>query len=367
MLLLLLSCQTTITEEKNSTTGNPIGEESSKRFVINSMLYLNRSGRLSIYDRDTNQEVWYLDNPNDPVWPDARMSENGDVLYHNIVDVKEHDPTRSFVVGVDFAGNVISETYTEGAHHSFDILSDGSIVTIVSEIRETDSYGKVAGDRVVVYKDGQAQTILSAFSVLSVQPLTDMWNFGYFPDAHDWTHANWIRWYPNHESYLLTVPGVNAIWQFDADGKMQAAYLGLGMEAQPYQQGQQYQDNPFDIYEGGTFDMPHGATLDSSGRLWVLSNGLGQVPSYAHGYQVINGTLTLIEEIAPEIEDAHSAGLGSVEYIEANDSVLINWGILGIVEEVDMTEQRLWGIQSNIQEVYGGSSTFDDISNFIDQ
>ena len=113
--------------------------------------------------------------------------------------------------------------------------------------------------------------------------------------------------------------------------------------------------------------MPHGATLDAEGRLWVLSNGLGQVPSYAHGYDVINGVLTLITEIAPEIEDAHSAGLGSVEYIEVDDSVLINWGILGIVEEVGKSGQRSWSLQSNIQEVYGGSSTFDDISNFIAQ
>ena len=58
-IFLIIGCQTATTEEKksNSIVEDPTGEYNSKRFVINSMLYLNRSGRIFIYDRQEKQEI----------------------------------------------------------------------------------------------------------------------------------------------------------------------------------------------------------------------------------------------------------------------------------------------------------------------
>ena len=106
--------------------------------------------------------------------------------------------------------------------------------------------------------------------------------------------------------------------------------------------------------------MPHGATLDEFGRLWVLSNGLGNdTESVAQGYEIIDGQLELIREIPIPIEGARSAGLGSVEYLEYSDTVLINWGILGVLEEIDQENQPLWQIETALGEVLGMSTTFE--------
>ena len=42
------------------------------------------------------------------------------------------------------------------------------------------------------------------------------------------------------------------------------------METVPYEHL-----NDVRVVTGGQFGMPHGATLDSDGNLWVLSNGFG--------------------------------------------------------------------------------------------
>ena len=109
------------------------------------------------------------------------------------------------------------------------------------------------------------------------------------------------------------------------------------------------------LFEGGLFELPHGATLDWDGNLWVLSSGFGgQTPSYAQGYLPTENGLELIVSISPTIEGAHSSGLGSVERID-DDRILINWGIFGVAEEVDFQGERYWSIEGALQEVFGMS------------
>ena len=104
--------------------------------------------------------------------------------------------------------------------------------------------------------------------------------------------------------------------------------------------------------------MPHGATLDDEGNIWVLSNGVGgQTPSYFEGYRVQEEELNRFVQFGPQTEGAHSAGLGSV--IRSNDGALIvNWGIYGQIEERDLEGNTKWLIESNLQEVYGFSRVF---------
>ena len=148
-------------------------------------------------------------------------------------------------------------------------------------------------------------------------------------------------------------------------GLLVEVYLGLGMEATPYLEGNQYQHQPYAIYTGGLFDLPHGATQDDSGRLWVMSTGLGaQSKSYAEGYRPEDGSLILERQIGTE-ENAHSAGLGGVLYNSHDDSVVINWGIFGRIEKVDSTANRNWKIEAPLQRVYAISTHVNDINTFL--
>jgi hypothetical protein len=322
------------------------------------MLFLNRSGKLFLYDQEEEETIWELNNPEDPVWLDAHISDDGTLIYHNVVDVKAHDPSLSEIRTIRPSGEIVDSISTPGAHHSFVLFQEG-FATITTEFRQHPEYGMVAGDRISYHHVGPSNSILSTFSVLDPEPLTSMWDFGHFEDAKDWTHANALRWYPQQDRFILTLPGINAIWLFDGSGIMKAAYLGKDISAAPYEQGLAYQESPYPIYEGGTFDMPHGASLDEDGTVWVLSNGLGgQTISYAEGYVVENDSLMQIVQLPARNPNAHSAGLGSVVR-DRDGSTIINWGIYGQIELRDSDGEHQWLIESNLQEVYGFSSLFD--------
>ena len=70
--------------------------------------------------------------------------------------------------------------------------------------------------------------------------------------------------------------------------------------------------------------------------------------------QTTNNRMELIASISPPVENAHSPGLGSVERLE-EDRILINWGIFGVIEEVDFESNRYWSVEAPIQHVYGMS------------
>ena len=330
-------------EQEQQTTTDP------PAYILTTQMQLNRAGRLFITDRATGQEVWSVSNLEDPVWPDGRFSDDGNTLWHNVVDVKEHEAFKSRIQARDASGTVIEEFNVSGAHHSFDFKEDGSFYTIQTQYEITEEYGTVAGDKIVKIHSGQIEPFFNIFQWMEPEPLTQMWDFGYFEDAKDWTHANFLRWYKEHDRFLMTIPGINAIWAIDSDGSLKEVYLGAEMSPDPYD------GLDITIFEGGFFELPHGATMDWEGNLWVLSSGFGgQTPSFAQGYRPTEQGLELIVSIGPHIEGAHSSGLGSVERLE-DDRLLINWGIFGVVEEVDFEGTRYWSVEGGLQEVFGMS------------
>jgi len=367
MILFFFSCQSNpIIEDTYSSVIQEDSESDTsidaQRYVLTSLLYLNKRGRLFIFDRENQQQQWALENNSDPVWQDARLTLDGQFIIHNECDVVNHDLSKAYLVRVAPDGTEQQRISAPGTHHSVDIIEEDLLVSLEYDVRNIETYGKVAGDQIVLYRNGNREALLSSFDVLVPSPVTDMWEHGFFPDAHDWTHANAVRWYPDTEQLLVTIPGLNALWSIDLDGRVKTVYLGRFTSRNIYEQGPMYQDSPYDIIDGGTFDMPHGATMDSQGRLWVMSNGLGnEAESTAQGYEIIDGQLQLFREIQIPIEGARSPGLGSVEYLEETNTVLVNWGILGVLEEVDENDQRLWQIETDLGEVLGMSTTFANL------
>ena len=116
MIFCLLACQPTQLEASLSDSAEPNDpvevSTDEENLIISSMLYLNRSGRLFVYDRSSQEEVWSLSNPDDPVWLDAHLSPDGEDLYHNVVDVRNHNPALSEIRRIDFDGNTYSSYVT---------------------------------------------------------------------------------------------------------------------------------------------------------------------------------------------------------------------------------------------------------------
>ena len=51
--------------------------------------------------------------------------------------------------------------------------------------------------------------------------------------------------------------------------------------------------------------------------------------------------------------------------LEDTNTALVNWGILGIVEEVSRTGERLWQVETSIGQVLSMSTTADSVDAFF--
>ena len=122
--------------------------------------------------------------------------------------------------------------------------------------------------KLVIFKDGQIQPF--SFDYIDIQPLTIMWILVNSEDAKDFTHANALQYYPEHRVVCYLPYCINAIWSISTEGDLLEVYLGDEMDMTPYDGLSNVR-----VVSGGEFGMPHGATLDSDGNLWVLSNGFG--------------------------------------------------------------------------------------------
>ena len=371
-LLVFLACeasdkaQTDVLDSSFLDTAITSVEMSSQRFLLNTSIFIQRSGFISIWDREAREEVWRLENNSEMAWPEARLSHDGETLWHNEVDAVSSSPASSKFVQRRSDGTILNEIQVDGAHHSFDFVGEDRLVTLVTDIREHETYGPVAGDSLVLVEpDGSQNTLISVHDVLYPEPITEMWNGGNLDGVIDWTHANAVAHYPDIQQYLVTIPGLNAIWQISSSGDLERVFLGAGVSAQPYLDGPRYSHRPFEILEGGDFSLPHGATLDSSGRLWLMSNGLGnQTPSFAQCYDVSSNSLQLEYQYGTDPEGAHSPGLGTVIFLENHGSVLINWGIWGVIEERETNGVPIWKIEASLGEVYGFTTTAPNLVKF---
>ena len=357
----------TALEDTVSVDDSAASSSLGQRYLLTTSILIQRSGHIRIIDRETQDELWFLENTDAPAWPEARLDPDGQSIWHNVVDAVSNNPIESKLVERNRQGDILQQIQVDAAHHSFDFVDDNTLVTLVTDIRQHPEYGAVAGDALtLVTHDGQTSALLSTFDVLEAQPLTEMWYGGNLENAIDWTHSNAVGWYPEHDRYLMCIPGINAVWLIDASGNLQTVILGAGMSAEPYLNGPLAAEQSFEIFEGGLFSLPHGATLDAQGRLWLLSNGLGnQTPSFAEGYDWSSGSLERIAYLGTDPADAHSPGLGGVTYIEADDSLVINWGIWGVVEERHSDGTALWREEAPLGEVYGFSTTAPRIDDFL--
>ena len=86
-LALFMACngETIKPTDNEIDSGTPPNDSESPPFFLHAELILNRSGRLFMTDGETGEEIWSLQNPDDPVWSDARLDLDHKSLWHNVV------------------------------------------------------------------------------------------------------------------------------------------------------------------------------------------------------------------------------------------------------------------------------------------
>lgn len=314
-----------------------------------------------------------VDDTGEPVWfyrTNSRISDlerrpNGNVLY----------VTQDFrVTEIDLLGNVVNQWYSarrpQGPakdaipvdsltfHHEVDVLPNGNLVVLGSEIRELDNYftsetdeksprkrQRVMGDEMVEFDTaGKAVWKWSAFDNLDpyrigYETFDGYWFRRDFAGVIDFSHANGIVHDPSDDSLLINFRIQSAVVKVDRKTK-QIKWIAGEPEGWPAN----LRDKLFKM-EGGArwFYHQHSPSMTPQGTLLLFDNGnYGARPynkaippntaySRAVEYQLDEKTRTMREIWTSETGGAGavvSTAMGDVQWLPKSGNILAHYGAL---------------------------------------
>ena len=307
--------------------------------------------------------VWYY-RTNSRI-SDLERRPNGNILY----------VTQDFrVTEIDLLGNVVRQWYAakrpQGAakdavpvdsltfHHEVDVLPNGNLVVLGSEIRELDNYftsetdansprkkQRVMGDEVVEFDlEGKAVWKWSAFDHLDpyrigYETFDGYWFRRGFPGVIDFSHANGIVYDPSDDSLLINFRIQSAVVKVDRKTRKIKWIAG-----EPDGWPASLQDKLFKMEGGGRwFYHQHSPSMTPQGTLLLFDNGNygsrpynktiapGAAYSRAVEYKLDEKTRTMREVWSSETggEGAVvSTAMGDVQFLTKTGNVLAHYGSL---------------------------------------
>lgn len=224
------------------------------------------------------------------------------------------------------------------AHHAFDMKDDGTVASLVYDVRSwTDPVSgepiAVAGDAIVeVDSAGESTVRYSTWD--SWEPMSrDGWFTApdYLGKVGDWTHGNALDWYPDRDTYLLSLGFLDSVVEVDpADGSLASAW---GLEGQGV--------------------CPDGLPLNFQHSPAWLPDGHLLLTTYVEGGRGVAGA-----EYAPgeclqmtwsygREEPIRSAASANIQRL-ANGNTLLNGSTTGTLMEVTPTGEVAWELTSDL-------------------
>ena len=254
---------------------------------------------------------------------------NGELYYNTFEDSKWTDAK---LTRMSLSGKVIEETSTPEAHHFFTSGPNGELTWIKYDAQNVSGYNTVLGDQIVTDLDNP-RTLLSTWDHLSFQVSNST--------LPEWTHANWIEYNADRDSYLMSTAYTDTLIEMDTEGNPLRIIGGV-------ESAQGDSDYGFES-PASKFSYPHGSHWTSKGELLVFStrdNVSGVIR-----YEVDDDTNTLRERWRFGEEYRYNAlALGEVHELP-DDNILISWGSVGILQVVDpSTDTVLWEAQSGLRQ-----------------
>jgi hypothetical protein len=233
---------------------------------------------------------------------------------------------------MSLTGEKLSIEDTPGGHHFFSISPDGEPVWIKDDVRSIGNE-EVVGDQIVVGLGEDARSIFSTWDHFTFEP-----NPGTAPE---WTHANWVEYHPDRDSYLISTAYTDTLVEMDTEGNPLRIFGGRRAAAGD-------SDYVFDD-PGSLFSRPHGINWTSKGDLLVFST-IQNVSSVIR-YEINDDTGVMIERWRFGEEYGYEAmALGEVHEL-SDGNILIGWGSVGLIQVVDPTTNTvLWEAQSALEQ-----------------
>ena len=233
---------------------------------------------------------------------------------------------------MSLTGEEISTLETPGAHHFFSVSPEGEPVWIQEDVRSIGSED-VVGDQIVVGLGADARSIFSTWDHFTFQP-----NPGTAPE---WTHANWVEYHPERDSYLISTAYTDTLVEMDTEGNPLRIFGGRN--AAPGDSDYVF-DDPSSL-----FSRPHGINWTSKGDLLVFSTVRNTSCVIRYEIDDTTGVMTERWRFGQEYE-YEAMALGEVHEL-SDGNILIGWGSVGLIQVVDpTTDTVLWEAQSALEQ-----------------
>jgi len=349
LLLLLLGCSAEL--ERLPVTLH--AEQVTEGYILGALL--GEGSSLFIADRD-GYILWRHDGTPGILTPVVAPARDGEhLLYNEFAEDRTVDIGAVNRLGID--GGLTESIRTESAHHTFTELPDGTVAYLAVDVRETEEYGGVVGDRLLeVHPDGTVTQVFSVWEHFEIVEHLN-WNSNHYPQGHDWTHGNAL--YYNHEAqtYLISFRNISAVIEVDrATGKVVRQFGG---EDRRYTVG------------GDGFLYQHGVHWTEDGTLLMTTSGAGGdadgLETWAVEYAVDSERRQLTEVWSyGRGEGLHARALGEAHRLPGGNT-LVNWGTEGLLREIAPNGDVLWEMEGSTDEEFFGRTWFlKDISAFLD-
>jgi hypothetical protein len=280
-----------------------------------------------IYNAD-GEIVWYWPVPTGDVLQ-TRLASNGrDILY--MVDNPTSEGERE-IVRVSMDGTTVETLATPRSHHDF-VEIPGIQYAYIAADPQTYEGELVYGDKIVeIANDGTETVVWDAFDQLPVVQHSG-WDYPFYDDGRDWTHANGLCYDPAENVYYLSLYWLHEILKIDrATGE--TLWILSGDAG----------DGDFTLPEGEAFGPQHGP-LKVDGGLYFFDNHSDVGDSRLVHYDLDESTLTATKVWDWSRDGLTATTLGDITVLD-DGRLLSSWGDAGeIIAFAPDLETIIWDL-----------------------
>lgn len=316
------------------------GEAFDGRFLLTSNV--TSPSAVVVLDAD-GDFVWWSEVELFGMIASARLARDGRSFLALPVNVDGAEEGRVLRLGLD--GALMETIDLPGAHHDFVELADGTIGTLVHDVRQIDGVD-VRGDALVERDpDGTLREIWSAFDTFD--PAAD----DGAEEREDWSHGNSVSYVAEADAWLVTLLGLRSVLLIDRQGEVLWALGGPNSTFADVETGQ-----PFEL------GRIHQASFASGGSLMVFENdssGSEDETSRALELELdlLEGEASRTWTYSPE-PSVSTYALGDL--LELDDGArLVVFSSNGRIDQVAADGSLQWRLSTSLGQTFGFAELLD--------
>jgi hypothetical protein len=240
-------------------------------------------------------------------------------------------------------GSVAQVIETNDAHHDLTPLPDGGVAWLEPDSRDTDSYGRVYGDRIMVAeRDQEPVEVFDTWDLYGEATESETWGSNWYKDGFDWTHANGLSYSESRDSFLLSLAGTSTVMELDGQ-TFDVAWEIPGQELREREARFLLQHSPNWTPDGNVvLFVNRGVTIEAS---WAAEFDI----SGAEPDEVWN---------SGRDGDLMTHALGRAARLPGGNT-LVNYGMEGVLQEIDDSGDTHWELGLMDDTVLGQSDLVD--------